>query len=140
MLLLTAVGVLQTFGFWRAIRTGWHNRREYYPARLNSWLERRQLEALLQDAEQDAPGLFAFLRQELGKYPDQRLFTVRPKGLTVFTHSAPVFEYWEEGQGGSLDRWASRYNGPLFVQIESFASLPVYKMSDTLVDYLRRSS
>lgn len=68
-LLIATVGLLQTLGFWRAVSVRWCRRREYYPASLTLWLKQRAREASLREAEQAAPGLFAFLRQKLTEKP-----------------------------------------------------------------------
>ena len=140
-LLLTALGVLHAFGFWRAVYIGWYRRREYYPAWLKSRLKRRAREAQLREAEQAAPGLFAFLRQKLSENPNGRLFRVTWGPVVRIQYTTSDFEYDDDSRNGYLSQWLehqlARGDG-LVLKINAPDSPPVYMMSDDLVSYLRR--
>ena len=139
-LLLTALGVLQAFGFWRAVYIGLRRRREYYPAWLKSRLKRRAHEARLREAELVAPGLFRFLRQKLAENPNGRLFRVTWGAAVRIEYTTPDFEYADDSGNGYLGHRLEQFarGDRLFSRINADDSPPVYLMSEDLVSYLRQ--
>ena len=141
-LLLTAVGLLQTLGFWRAVFVCWCRRREYYPARLKAWHKRQAREASLRETEQARPGLFAFLRQKLTEDPHGRLFRVTWGAAVRIQYTEPDFEYADDSRDGYLASWLERqlvHGDGLFLPVDAPDSPPVNEMSEDLMSYLRRT-
>lgn len=129
---------LSALGFWRAVSVRWYRRREYYPAWLKAWQERRAREARLREVEAAAPGLFAFLRQELAENPQGRLLRVTWGSCCQIHHTKPDLEYADDGPGGDLGRWRGHHGDELFRRVHAMDSPPVYEISEDLVGYLGR--